>query len=109
MYRSKTVWLDLENGLRCRQCCKLYSREQDLKAHHTRKVDKGGCTRADASRKGTKAERAIKREKKADAHEAAGKVLMGGAELKAAFTFKYLGVWFSADGDKAQGREARMG
>ena len=33
---------------------------------------------------------------------------MGVGELKAAFTFKYLGIWFSADGDRGLGREERM-
>ena len=46
--------------------------------------------------------------KKAAAHKAAGAVFMGEGALKAAFSFKYLGVWFSADGDKVGGREARM-
>ena len=61
-----------------------------------------------ASRKGTKAEKTIKQDKKAAAHEAAGAVYMGEGKLKSAFTFKYLGIWFSADGDRVMGREARM-
>ena len=34
--------------------------------------------------------------------------LWGGRELKSDFTFKYLGIWFSADGDRVLGREDRM-
>ena len=104
--RAQPVWLDTEVGLRCRQCCKLFSRAQDLKTHHTRKV--GGCAWAEASRSGSKAEKAVVKAKKAAAHKAAGAVYMGEGALKAAFSFKYLGVWFSADGDKVGGREARM-
>jgi hypothetical protein len=81
----------------------LFKRTGDLKGHHTKKQ----CKWAVASRKGTKAEKAIKQGKKAAAHKAAGCVLMEGKGLKSAFTFKYLGVKFSADGDSAIGREAR--
>ena len=104
--REKAVWIGAEEGLRCRRCCRLFSRKQDLKAHHTRKA--GGCAWADASRTGSKAEKLIRQGKKAAAHRDAGTVQMGGKDLKAAFTFKYLGIWFSADGDKGMGREARM-
>jgi exonuclease III len=104
--RMKPVWLDSEAGIRCKQCCRLFSRAQDLKAHHTRK--KGGCVWAEASRKGSKAEGAVVKFKKAAAHKAAGAVYMGEGKLVAAFHFKYLGIWFSADGDRALGREARM-
>jgi exonuclease III len=101
--RAKPVWVAAEAGHRCRQCCKLFSREQDLKAHHTR-----GCAWASASRAGSKAEKTVRQAKKAAAHAAAGVVRVGGAALKAAFTFKYLGVWFSGDGDRSLGREERM-
>ena len=57
---------------------------------------------------GTKAEKQVQQVKKAAAHRAAGVVEMGGGELKAAFNFKYLGIWFSADGDSHRGREERM-
>jgi hypothetical protein len=101
--REKPVWDVSEDGRRCRQCCKIYKREQDLKAHHTR-----GCAWASASRVGSKAEKKIRQDKKAAAHEAAGAVKMGEGKLRAAFTFKYLGIWFSADGDRLLGREERM-
>jgi hypothetical protein len=101
--RAKPVWVAAESGLRCRGCCKLYKTVPALKGHHTR-----GCEWAVASRKGTKAEKTIRQDKKAAAHKAAGTVCMGGKELKSAFTFKYLGIWFSADGDRVLGREDRM-
>jgi hypothetical protein len=76
--RATPLWVDVEEGRRCRQCCRLYSRGQDLKAHHTR-----GCEWAVASRIGTKAEKTIRQGKQAAA------VKLGEKELKAAFTFKY--------------------
>ena len=30
MDRSKPVWESAEEGLRCRQCCRLFRRDQDL-------------------------------------------------------------------------------
>jgi hypothetical protein len=101
--KSKPVWDSAEDGLRCTQCCKLFKVVGSLKSHHTKKQ----CKWAVASRKGTKAEKAIKQGKKAAAHKAAGCVLLEGKGLKSAFTFKYLGVTYSADGDNAIGREAR--
>jgi hypothetical protein len=101
--RGKPVWKEAEEGLRCKQCCKLYTAPQ-LKSHHTKRV----CKWLKMSRLGGKAEKCIKQDKKAAAHRAAGAVCMDEGALKAAFTFKYLGIWFSADGDRELGREARM-
>ena len=106
--REKPVWVQEEAGLRCSQCCKLFARAQDLKAHLTRKPEKGGCKWSVASKAGSKAEKTVQQTKKAAAHAAAGTVCMGGEGLKSAFTFKYLGVWFSADGCRELGREERM-
>jgi hypothetical protein len=96
-------WDPAEDGLRCTQCFKLFKVAGSLKGHHTKKQ----CKWAVASRKGTKAEKAIRQGKKAAAHKAAGVVLMEGEKLKSAFTFKYLGVTYSADGDRDIGRQVR--
>ena len=102
--RSRAVWEDAEEGLRCRQCCKLFGRQQDLKAHHTKRA----CAWRVASRVGSKAERAVLRQKMAEAHKDKGYVKLGEKRLKAAFVFKYLGIEFAADGDRKVGLEIRM-
>ena len=56
---SKPVWDSSETGSRCKLCCKLFARNQDLKGHLTR-----GCSWAVASRTNSKAEKVIIRKKK---------------------------------------------
>ena len=108
--RSRPAWEPAEEGRRCRQCCKLFRREQDLKAHHTKQQ----CKWREASRTGTRAELAVIRDRRAAAHKRAGKVTLGGLQgleaydLKAAYSFKYLGMEFTADGDAGYGMEKRM-
>jgi hypothetical protein len=99
--RACTIVVAGEN--RCPLCNQQHKREQDLKAHHTR-----GCPRKEASRVGTRAETAVRKQKQVEAQEAAGTVMMGAARLKNVFNFKYLGFNFQADGDRLPALIQRM-
>lgn len=60
MDRQQEVWVEGEN--RCRKCGKVFAREQDLKAHHTKK---GACKWKEVQRVGSRAERKVQREVRA--------------------------------------------
>lgn len=90
--RSKAISVPGEN--RCAGCNKRFKREQDVKAHLTR-----GCERAEASRAGSRAEKAVAKARQVTIQDAAGTVLMGEKTLKNVFNFGYLGFLFQADGD----------
>ena len=89
--RGKAVWMPEEENHRCKKCCKLFARPQDLKGHQSRKPEKGGCKWSAASRAGTKAEKAVQQGKKAAAHAAAGTVKMGGGRSDTCLHLQVLG------------------
>ena len=88
--REQAIWVAAEEGRRCRQCCKLFKSDAALKAHHT----KHQCAWRVASRVGSRAEKAIRRDRMAAEHDAQEGVRLGGVPLEAAFSFKYLGGMF---------------
>ena len=83
----------------CRDCCRTYKREQDLKGHHTR----GKCEWKSASRYGSRAWRAARRQRKKKTQT--DQIRIGQDTLESVFDFKYLGVWVCADGDLAYAME----
>jgi exonuclease III len=99
--RAKVISVSGEN--RCVGCNKQFKREQDVKAHLTR-----GCERADASRAGSRAEKAVAKARQVAIQDAAGTVEMGEKTLKNVFNFGYLGFRFQADGDRMPALEQRM-
>ena len=102
--REGNHWCKEESGRRCRQCCKLFKRPLDLKAHHTAKR----CKWREASRDGSRAERVAKRKRMAEMLSADGVAKVGEEELETVFAFKYLGWECAADGDPRHAVEARM-
>ena len=72
-----------------------------LKTHITKgkRAQPGGCRWWKPSRKGTKAESAVYRERKKKIHDQAGEVWIESHKLAAAFDFSYLGYKASTDGD----------
>ena len=88
---------------RCPCCNKEFKRPQDVKAHATR-----GCPWAEASRVGTRAEKAVKKAKQVKAQEAAGVVMLQDQRLENVFNFGYRGFLFQADGDRTPALEQRM-
>ena len=103
--RDESVWLEKEKGLRCEQCCKLFKRAQDLKTH---KNTASRCKWKEAGRAGTRAERAVRRNRAAEQLSKDGFVCVGEEELETVFGFKYLGSEYAADGDARHPVEARM-
>jgi hypothetical protein len=100
--RRKSHWLASEDGLRCRGCCRLCKTPAGLKIHSHK------CSGREASRTGSRAEKVVQRNRRAAAHAAAGVVKLVGVPLKAAYTFKYLGIRYSADGDQVVAVETRL-
>ena len=95
--------------IRCSWCNKIYKRAQDLKSHHTRKADKGGCKFKPKSRKGSRAEKAAIKCKRSKAQSEKVTVWLGDCKLSNVYAFKYLGFMFQADGDRRQAAIIRMG
>ena len=102
--RERAIWVSGEAGRRCRQCCRLFKTAAALKGHHT----KHQCAWRVASRVGSRAEQAVKCDRMAAAHAAQEGVRLGEVPLVAAFSFRYLGGKFRADGDQQQALEYRM-
>jgi hypothetical protein len=95
---------------RCEFCNQLFTSMRaaaTLKAHLTRK--KGGCEFKPRSRVGSRAERAVVQWKVERAQGKEERVHLGGCELKNVYKFKYLGQFFTADGNKRYAVEVRMG
>jgi hypothetical protein len=99
--RLRTIVVDGEN--RCPDCNRTFKRAQDLKSHRTK-----GCPRREASRAGSKTEKAVQKMKQVAVQDAAGSVVMEGKRLKNVFNFSYLGFNFQADGDRLPALEQRM-
>ena len=87
----------------CHYCGSLYARQQDVKAHHTK-----GCECKPRSRKGSKADKHVQREKKVKQQQVLDRVRMRGKALKNVYVFKYLGYHFQADGDRRHAVTVRM-
>ena len=101
--KQDTIWLDSEEGRRCKQCYRLFSRPQDLKCHHTKKQ----CEWAKVKRTG-RAVRAARRAKAAAELEQLGCMMLDGTALRNVYNFKYLGGGITADGDPQYPVELRM-
>ena len=71
-------------------------------------ASKGTDTGGDVSRAGTRAERAVRRQRAAEQLSKDGFVCVGEEELENVFGFKYLGCEYAADGDARHAIEARM-
>jgi uncharacterized C2H2 Zn-finger protein len=88
---------------RCPDCNTWFKRHASLKRHFTI-----GCKLAVASRKGTRAEKAVAKARQMAIQSLAGTVMMGDKRLLNVFTFKYLGFLFQADGDRLPAMQQRM-
>ncbi len=88
---------------RCPDCNARYKKHATLKRHLTM-----GCKLAVASRKGTRAEKAVAKGRQLAIQSLAGTVMMIDKRLLNAFTFKYLGFLFQADGDRLPAMLQRM-
>ena len=86
--REQSIWLDSEEGFRCKQCCKLFKSKAALKSHHTKKQ----CEWKTTSRVGSKAEKVVKCERMAAQHAAQEGVELDGVPLKAASALSTLGA-----------------
>ena len=64
--KTRKVWLDCEDNIRCKDCCRLFRRPQDLKTHHS----KMACKHREASRAGSKAEKTVHKQRRAAAKTA---------------------------------------
>jgi hypothetical protein len=102
--------IKVEGEHRCEFCNQLFASSRaaaTLKAHLNRK--KGGSAHKPKSRVGSRAEKAVGRWKVERAQGAEEKVHLSGHELKNVYRFKYLGQFFTADGDRRHAVEVRMG
>jgi hypothetical protein len=95
---DKTASLELDGENRCEHCNRTFARPADLKGHHTRKKNKGGCQLREGSRKGSLAEKELMRRQQKGIQADIGSVMLGPDELENVFEFKYLGHLFAADG-----------
>ena len=103
---SREAELEAPGEHRCRWCNKFFTSSRaaaTLKAHYTR-----GCGFEPKSRVGSRAEKAVKRHKIREAQKGLGDVLIGGCKLNNVYEFKYLGNWFTADGDRRYAVNVRM-
>ncbi len=100
---DSTAVIEVAGENRCPDCNGQYKREQDLLAHCTR-----GCPMLEASRVGSRAEKAVAKARQEAVQQAAGVVMMGQVRLKNVFGFKYLGFGFQADGDRLPALLQRM-
>ena len=92
----------------CVYCGKLYASTSTLQSHQTRK-DAKMCKEKPRSRKNTRADKHIQREKLQQRQEELDHVMLRGQALKNVFTFRYLGYHFRADGDRRHAMAVRMG
>ena len=106
--RSKNAWINAE--VRCELCCKPFATVGAMKSHITKgqRALPGGCRWWKPSRKGTKAESAVYRDRRKKIHDQAGEVRIEGHKLANAFDFTYLGYVASADGNIMTPIQERM-
>ena len=74
-----------------------------LKSHYTR-----GCEFEPKRRVGSRAEKAVERQKIKRQQDTLEHVVAGDYKLANVYTFKYLGNWFTADGDRRYAVTVRM-
>ena len=92
--------IEKEGEVRCGACNKTFKLQSGLKSHLTKKAkSKGGCKMQERSRKGTLAEKEVKRRQQESIQEKCGAVVLDSLTLENVLEFKYLGHLFQADGD----------
>jgi hypothetical protein len=98
--------IEVEGESRCKWCCRLYTGDyaaRSLKSHYTRV-----CDHEPKSRAGTRAERAVMRQKRKAAQDTLDKVVLQGKGLRNVYEFKYLGHWFTADAGRRYAANVSM-